>query len=437
VEAGIAVCDEKNCQFKNKDSNQSEKKQEYSAWVDGLVDIVADDEGKTSYLVDENGTLAVKDKHELQDKILIPPKSEYLPWLLPRASEVLKYVTGDNDAQLFNDLVEYHKSISELPDENHYKFLAAWDIHTYFIDKIQYYPIIWFYAIPGRGKSRTAKGIIYVSWRGVILTSVHEAHMIRLATNHRSTIFVDAMDLWKKVERAGMQDVLLNRFERGSKFPRVKFPEKGPFEDTVFYDVGGPTIMATNKVVDNTLGTRAVQIVMPETDKIFENDVLEINGLPFKERLLALRARWLNRQLPEVSKPVKGRLGDILKPIRQIVHLACSDESWFMDFVNDIDESNKSEYGDTDEATVLKAIVSCMGKIENGHLLHADTLGAINDGRSERLKMTPQRLGRIARRLGFNPYNQGNLRGIYINEGLLDRLCQRYGVKKQEIVQVV
>jgi hypothetical protein len=39
--------------------------------------------------------------------------------------------------------------------------------------------------------------------------------------------------------------------------------------------------------------------------------------------------------------------------------------------------------------------------------------------------------------LGFKRYNQGNLRGIYIDEGLLDRLCQRYGVKKQEIVQVV
>ena len=91
-------------------------------------------------MVDENGTLAVKDKHELQDKILIPPRSEQIPWQMPRASEVLKYVTGDNDAQLFNDLVQYHKSISELPDENHYKFLAAWEMHTYFVGKISILP---------------------------------------------------------------------------------------------------------------------------------------------------------------------------------------------------------------------------------------------------------------------------------------------------------
>ena len=437
VDAGIAVCDEKTCQFKNKKVDQAEKKKEYSAWFDKLVDIVADDEGKTSYLVDENGTLAVKDKHELQDKILIPPRSEQIPWQLPRASEVLKYVAGDNDAQLFNDLVEYHKSISELPDENHYMFLAAWDIHTYFIEKFQYYPFVWFYAIPARGKSRTAKGIIYASWRGVIMTTVSEAHMIRLATNYKATIFLDAMDLWKKVERSGTEDLMLNRFERGSKYIRIQYPEKGPFEDTVWYDVGGPTIVATNKVISEILETRAVQIVMPESEKIFENDVLEINGLPFRERLVALRARWLSKQLPEVSKPVSGRLGDILKPIRQIVNFACSDEQWFLDFVRDMDESKKNESGDCDEAVVVKSILSSMGKVENGHLLHADTLGVINAGRSERLKMSPQRLGKIARRLGFNPYNQGSLRGIYIDQQLLERLCRRYGIRMKEIVQAV
>ena len=176
---------------------------------------------------------------------------------------------------------------------------------------------------------------------------------------------------------------------------------------------------------------------MPETEKIFENDVLEINGLPFRERLVALRARWLSNQLPEVSKPVSGRLGDILKPIRQIVNFACSDEQWFLDFVRDMDESKKNESGDCDEAVVVKSILSSMGKIENGHLLHADTLGVINAGRSERLKMSPQRLGKIARRLGFNPYNQGSLRGIYIDQQLLERLCRRYGVKMEEIVQAV
>ena len=433
VDAGIAMCDEKSCPFKNK----VEKKNEYSAWFDKLVDLVTDDEGKTSYLVEENGTLAVKDNHELQDKILIPPRSGQIPWQMPRASEVLKHVASDNDAQLFNDLAQYHRSISELPDDNHYKFLAAWEMHTYLPEKFQYYPILWLYAIPARGKSRTAKGITYVSWRGILLPTVNDAQLIRLATHYRATIFLDTMDFWKKIERSGSEDLMLHRFERGGRCARIQHPDKGPFEDTVWYEISGPTIVATNKEINDILETRSIQIVMPETEKIFENDVLEINGLPFRERLVAMRARWLNKQLPEVGKPVSGRLGDILKPIRQIVTIACSDESWFMDFVKYMEESKKNECGDCDEAVIVKSIVSCMGKIENGHLLHADTLSVINNGRSERLKMTPHRLGSIARRLGFKPYNQGNLRGIYIDQQLLERLCQRYGVRKEEIVQAI
>ena len=72
--------------------------------------------------------------------------------------------------------------------------------------------------------------------------------------------------------------------------------------------------MATNKEINDILETRSIQIVMPETEKIFENDVLEINGLPFRERLVAMRTRWLNNQLPEVGKPVSGRLGDNANP---------------------------------------------------------------------------------------------------------------------------
>jgi hypothetical protein len=299
IDAGIAVCDEKNCQFKQpKADNGSEKKEVHSAWFDGLVEVVADDSGNTQFLIKENGSLIVKDKHEVEDCVYIPPSAKQIVWQAPRASEVMKYETGDSDQQLFNDLVNYHRSISELPDDNYYQFLAAWDMHTYLIDKFEYSPIIWLYAIPARGKSRTAKGVTYVSWRGIILTTVKEPHIIRLATNDRATLFFDIMDLWKKVERAGADDIMLNRFERGGKVPRILNPELGPFQDTKWFHIYGPTIIATNKVINDILETRSIQIVMPETTKIFENDVKEVDALPFRERLTAFRARWIDRELP-------------------------------------------------------------------------------------------------------------------------------------------
>jgi len=433
VDAGIAVCDEGNCQFKNpKVAKEQEKKEIMSAWFDGLVDLVLGDNGEICFLISENGTLVLKDRHELPDHVLVPPPAEAIIWQVPRASEVIRHVTGDSDGQLFQDLVEYHRSISELPSDNHYNFLAAWDMQTYFMEKFEYYPIIWFYAVPARGKSRTAKGMTYVSWRGVILTTVREAHIIRLATNHRATLFFDIMDLWKKVERGNADDIMLHRFERGGKVARVMDPDKGPFRDTKWFEIYGPTIIATNETIHEILESRSIQIVMPETSKMFEDDVKEVNGLPFRERLVAFRARWIDRQLPSVTKPTTGRLGDIMKSIRQIVNVVGQDESWFLEFTEQVEESKRRDGLDTDDAKVVNAIVQSMDEIENGHLLHGFILGEINRDRPERFHMSPQRLGRITKRIGFKKYNSGEARGIYIDPNLLTRLCRRYGIREND-----
>ena len=72
-----------------------------------------------------------------------------------------------------------------------------------------------------------------------------------------------------------------------NKGPAVIYPERGPHKDTVFYDIFGPTLIATNVAVHNILDTRAVQINMPQTDRDFEEDVTPEAALPLKERLAA------------------------------------------------------------------------------------------------------------------------------------------------------
>jgi hypothetical protein len=301
-------------------------------------------------------------------------------------------------------------------------------MHTYLYDRFPYSPIIWFYAIPSRGKSRTAKGMIYAAYRGVILTSIREAHVIRLATNYRATLFFDIMDLWKKVERSGTEDIMLARFESGAKVLRVLRPDKGAFDDTTYYEIYGPTIMATNETIHEILETRSIQIVMPETSRMFDEDVKESNGLPFRERLVAFRARWMDRQLPAVDKPAIGRLGDILKPIRQIINMVGQDESWFLEFTKKVEESRKKDALDSKDAQVVNAIYECYDKINYGHLLNQEILDVINKDRPEQFHISPQGLGRVTKRLGFKKYNSGEARGIEVDRGLLYRLCQRYGI---------
>ena len=282
VDAGITACDKDQCQFTHPQVKVEEPQTEYSGNFEGLVDLVLDDQGKLAFLVKENGRLVVKDQQKKDGVILIPPPKEAITWRLPRGSEVIKHFTDDTDGLLFRDLVQYHYEISDLPTPNHYNFLAAWDMHTYLIEKFQYSPIIWFFGITQRGKSRTAKAMTFVSRRGIPTVTFRESHILRMAQDLEATIFFDSKDLWKRAESTGVEDVLLNRFEYGAKVPRVLYPERGKFRDTVYYSVYGASIFATNEVLDEVLATRTIQITMPESRRDFRTDVQPEMGLPFR-----------------------------------------------------------------------------------------------------------------------------------------------------------
>lgn len=391
VKAGVTVCDKENCGFGKppvvkaaKSEKKEEEEFEYSASFDGLIDLVRDDQDKVVFLILENGNLVPKNEQVINDIKLVPPPVDQLNWLLPRASVVLGHYNNDSDNQIFADLVNHFKAISELPGENYYKFLALWVIHTYLTEKFQYSPIPWFYGITERGKSRTGKGITYSSFRGVQTISLNEPHILRLAEDQKATIFFDLTDIWGTAEAKGAKDILLARFEKGILVPKVLYPDRGKFKDTKYYNVFGATILTTNEDIDERLASRSIQITMPESSRNFENDVLPEDGLIFRERLTAFRARWIDKTMPAMDQPCKGRLGDIMRPLRQINNILGVQENWFLDFVKNIEAERKKGGAEGFDAQVISAILDARGTMKHNHILHEDILYIINKNRSER-----------------------------------------------------
>lgn len=438
VDNGITICDKDKCQFckpsVQSTSNAADKKVEVikSADFPGLVDLVLDDQGKVSYLVKNGDNLSIQYQHGFDGKMLIPPSKDKVLWKIPKMSEVLQHHSNDTDTALFNDLVAFFKTISELPDENHYKFLAVFVMHSYLVEQFEYSPMVWFYAIPERGKTRTGKAITYTSYRGVHIITLRESHIIRLAKDLRATLFIDVSDLQQKMENNNVEDVLLNRYEKGATIARVLYPDKGPFDDTVYFPVYGATLVATNETVNDILSTRTIQIIMPESQRKFEDDVRPIHGLPFRERLLGFRARWMDKNLPIVEKPCAGRLGDILRSIRQIVSIVSTDETWFLSFVNGVEQRRKLSGADGLDAQVVNAIKDSMNSMSQGHIFHEDILRNLNANKSEKEKISPHKLGKITSRLGFEKYTSGQQRGIYFHQNLFTSLCERYGIENNQ-----
>jgi hypothetical protein len=442
VDSGITICDKQNCQFGKPPVQSSPATKESmetlkSADFPGLVDLVLDDKGKIAFLVKDGSNLVLKYEQIVGGIKLLPPPKNKVLWLIPSEAAVKNHFVNDSDAVLFTDLINYFKTISDLPDESHYRFIAAFVMHTYLIDKFEYSPTIWFYAIPERGKTRTGKAMIYTSYRGVHIITLREAHIIRLAKDLKASIFIDVSDLQQKMEANGVEDILLNRYEKGGTVARVLYPEKGPFDDVVYYEIYGATVVATNETVNDTLATRALQIIMPEASRQFNDDVKPIHGLPFKERLLGFKARWMDKDIPAVAKPCNGRLGDILRCIRQIVNMVSTDEKWFLSFVEEVEKKRKLSGADGLDAQVVHAIKESQNTIENGHMLHQDILSKINVNRLENEKISPQKLGKITARLGFEKYTSGQQRGIYWDRNLFVRLCGRYGIEITEIFETI
>lgn len=421
-----------------KANNDDGKPLVFSAHCEGLIDVVEED-GKPMFLVKSGDDLEIMAEVETDARILIPPPREQLPWLLANASEVKRaYEEEKNlslseaDARLFDALVAYHRSISQLPSDAHYYLMAAWDIHTYLLEKFQYSPIICLFAVPERGKSRTGKALIYVAYRGIHVESLRDAYLVRVANDLGASVFFDVMNIWQKAEKNQSEDILLHRFEKGARVPRVNCPEKGAHQDITYYVIFGPTIIGTNEAIHRILETRAVNINMPETTRKFENTVTPQLALPLKTRLLAFRARHLHGDLPDMLKPAAGRLGDILKPLLQVVRLVRPQvEEDFLFLVHELERDRMVEKAESLEAQVLSVLLSLKEAVVHGVVSVKAITDRFNHDRPEKARLTYQRVGRRLTAMGFKKARGSDGGAVILwDDDMLARLSDRYGLEQ-------
>ncbi|MBI2118973.1 MAG: hypothetical protein HYT97_05030 [Elusimicrobia bacterium] len=415
-----------------------------TAHFKNLVDLV-ESEGKPAFLIKEDGVPRVLFKIELDGKPCFPPPKDQIPWLLPRADNVIEYFNISKaqepaivDHNLFEDLVTYHKGISELPSESYYVLLSAWVMHTYLMESFHYSPILLFFAVPERGKSRTGKGLIYVAYRGVHTETLNEANLFRWSENHKASLFLDVRNLWQKAERRGSDDILLSRIERGCKVSRVLWPERGAFRDSKHYDVFGPTVIATNEAVHPILDTRCISITMSDSVKNFEKSVKPEVALPLKERLVEFRLRHLGELQPKVPKPARGRLGDILKPIYQTIQMVCpSRKDEFINLVEQIEEGKKLEKSLSLEARLIQVIEELQYRVTNGFVSVTEITEKLNLGKPEMEWLTPHRISRKLKAIGFDwGLNANGTAAIAYNQIKLDRLKEHYGLNQTPVKPV-
>lgn len=401
-----------------------------SAHFPGLVDLVIDN-NKVAYLIKEKDSLEVATVWKVEDKLHSPPEAPHLPFALPNASNVIKWYETDIDQKLFEDILLYLKRFSYLFDGD-WLVVVCNVFLTYLQDHsdIHYLLMLLFFAVPERGKSRTGKSITYISYRGIHVVDLREANLFRFSQNLKATIFFDLMDLWKKAEKNGAEDILLLRYEKGAQASRVIYPEKGAFNDMVFYDVYGSTLIATNETVHKILSTRCIDITMPNKPGDYENPTPE-KAQELKERLTAWRARVMDCSLPEVEliKGLDGRLWDISKPLLQLCKLinpgAYEDlKSTLLNVASRRTEDKK----DTIEGQILAVINKFSPEnTPSWTIKTSEIVNELNKDRIER-KFTPQYVGKKLKAMGLHTRHIHGLSEILLNRSDFDVLLEQYGI---------
>ena len=407
----------------------------YSAYFPRLVDLVLNDDGSAAYLIKDKDSLEVATIRDVDGVLYSPPEKTCLPFELPNAKAVMGWYESDNDQILFQDVITYLERFSYLTKEQ-LLIIACKIFLTYIQDHpdIHYLPMILFYAVPERGKSRTGKAATYISYRGVHCVDLREANLFRFAQNLKATLFIDIMDLWKKAERNGSEDILLLRYERGAKATRVIYPEKGAFKDTVYYDIYGATFIATNQAIHKILDSRSIPITMSNMPGDYENPTPE-KAQELKERLTAWRARAMaNMPFSEIEhmQELNGRLWDISKPLLQVCKLVYPEgfntlKAALFEIAGQRIEDKKANI----EGQIISALYSLSPEIENifeWTVKTQEVLGTLNMNRPDTYKLSPQYLGKKLSAMGIKKRTVHGYSEIVLKRTEFNALLMQYGV---------
>lgn len=166
---------------------------------------------------------------------------------------------------------------------------------------------------------------------------------------------------------------------------------------------GGATIFATNKPIPESdpLLSRCIKIVMPEARGIYPNNNSEADLLPIKARLLAFRARHLEDSLPEVEKPVAGRLGDIIQPLLRVARLL---PAAAFDAVNgmvfQLEQERQESEAESLSGKIIQAIYDLQGEMPDGRIRVELIRKKVNESMAEKYQYALQTIGRELSVLG-------------------------------------
>ncbi len=410
---------------------QDEEEVKAIARFDGLVDIALED-GAPVFLVEKDGKLRAFKRHEVDGQPVVPPGKDKILWPLSDVNQVRDAITTVEEWRhtFFDDIVNALKSVCHLPSEGYYVLFAAWILHTYRIEHCHYSPMIVLVGPPEHGKSRTGRALIYLAYRGFLSESLNPAYLFRLADIYRIALFLDVVDIEVRLHRQDSRDIIMARFEKGLRVTRINRHDAQAFDSFDCYEVFGATVIGVNEEVHELLASRSITLVMQPAENDFQTPVTEELFIDLRAKLLAYRFGSLSEPLQAISKPAKGRLGDILRPIWQVVlEVAPEKVSALDELIPALEKQRLEARSMSLQAKVVRALINASDAVEHSVVPLSDITGCVNSLQEYRFYFTEKRIAGVVDGLGLEKAKtkDGNT-GVIYDMGKIRALAERYGL---------
>ena len=356
-----------------------------------------------------------------------------------------------NWANIGKVVVERLRESIYLPDERKYYVMAAYILMTYFYDVFTAIPFLWLYGPYGSGKTRANMTATFMSRRGVMILNPSDASLYRLSDAVGATIGIDESAL---TDNQAL--IIAGSYKKGAAVPRAEVTRHGIvlklFESVV------PRIFSFKDLPkEDYLLQRIIGVQMEKGRPKKKEDPLPIEYREIRDTLYLLRLLGLSQILDAKKKAgeildaceLEGREREIWWPLLTAAILGGFEDRVLDYMAEDLEKRLKSEDIYVEEKTVLAAIEEFFKEIEDiegrkkrialfmtrdlqnkilRRTLEEESCFDITEKsggeeievikpecrkRAEELrrKWSPQKIGKVLERLGFNEYRKAEGKG--------------------------
>jgi len=222
------------------------------------------------------GSLITFQNYDVSKKYNCSCKKSNLVLLSLSASDEETKEAKQKVGKAYEDIQRVIEFYMDMPLES-IKVVALWIVSTYFHNRFNTFPELYFNAMRGSGKTRILNIISHLAYKGggKVQTGARESLLFRTPKHH--TLVFDEMESIGSKEQATLREYFNSCYKRGGVVSRTKKVKKedGETFEIEEFEPFKPIVMANIWGMDDVLENRCISIVLEKSSNILKTKLQE------------------------------------------------------------------------------------------------------------------------------------------------------------------